>query len=196
MTTKYSAASPLSDRQHERFAQGLAELMTQEDAYRAAGYVPDRANAGRLANRPEVKARVAQLMSEAAEFANVRRERIVVELDRIGRANVLDFYDFERDENGRLDAKLKDLSKLPRELTAAIQSIEHDGKTGKVRLKLHDRCAANTTLLKFLGGLPEAPGRPIVNVFDVLSAEDQRALADILEKHEAEEAAQTATMNH
>ena len=188
MTANSKNPGPLVDRQHEKFAQGLAELRTQEDAYKAAGYVPDSGNATRLAARPEIKARVAELMAEAAEFANVRRERIVVELDRTARANILDFYDF-RVVEGELTAKIKDLSRLPREVTAAIQSIETDKRSGAIKLKLHDRNAANTTLLRFLGGLPEAPAVPSFNIFNVLSSDDQRALADILENMADDEAA-------
>ena len=180
MTANYSG--PLTNRQHEKFAQGLAELLTLEDAYRGAGYMPDRGNATRLAARPDVKARVDQLMRETAEFANVRRERVVIELDRIARSNIMDFIDVKAGEDGKIVISLKDLSKLPREATAAIQSIEPNGKTGGYKIKLHDRNAANTTLLRYLGGLPEAPTSPALSIFNVLSADDQRALADALEQ--------------
>jgi hypothetical protein len=174
----------LKDPQYEKMANELAELKAPIEAYKLAGFVPHRGNANRLARRPEIKARVAELLNEAAEYADIRRVRVLVEIDRVGRANFVDF--FERVPVGKDDAgavkfevRLRDITTLPRHLTAAIAGIEWD-EAGRPKLKLHDKNQANFTLLKHLGGLPE-PERNDVNIFNLLSVEDQRVVVGALE---------------
>lgn len=174
----------LKDPQYEKFASELAELKPPMEAYKLAGFAPHRGNANRLARRPEIKARVAELLNEAAEYADIRRVRVLVEIDRVGRANLADFYEkvsLGKDDKGveQFEIRLKDITALPRSLTAAISGIEWD-EAGRPKLKLHDKNQANFTLLKHLGGLPE-PERNDVNIFNLLSVEDQRVLVGALE---------------
>lgn len=182
----------LENPKHEAFAREVAEGKTLLEAHKAAGYVPDAGNAKRLRKRNEVRERIRELVSEATEFANVRRVRVVLEVDRVGRANIRDFYEPvvgddgkpERDDQGRLTGRyrLRSLLELPRELTAAIQEVEFDDKGQPAKLKLHDKNQANFTLLKYLGGLPEPEvAQRNVSIFNILSIEDQRTLADALE---------------
>lgn len=175
----------LKDPQYEKFASELAELKSPTEAYKLAGYAPHRGNAARLAKRPEVRARVQELLDEAAEFADIRRVRVLVEIDRVGRANLADF--FERVSLGtndqgveRFQVQLRDITTLPRHLSAAIAGIEWDD-AGRPKLKLHDKNAANFTLLKHLGGLPEPDRSDNVNIFNLLSVEDQRLIVGALE---------------
>ena len=174
----------LKDPQHERFASELAELKQPIEAYKAAGYVPDRGNANRLARKPHIRARVADLLNEAAEYADIRRVRVLVEIDRVGRANLADFFEKVskgKDDQGveQFEIRLRDITALPRHLTAAIAGLEFDD-LGRPKLKLHDKNQANFTLLKHLGGLPEEDKRD-VNIFNLLSVEDQRILVGALE---------------
>lgn len=162
----------LANPKYEKFASELAELKPPLEAFVNAGFAPHPGNATRLAKRPEIRARKLELLNEAAEFADIRRVRVLIELDRPGRANLADFFE--------ADGKtLKNIKELPRELTAALASIEWDD-LGRPKIKLHDRNTANITLLKHLGGLPE-PERAPVNIFNVLSIEDQQLIADALE---------------
>jgi phage terminase small subunit len=158
--------------QHERFAVELSLFKTPVEAYKLAGYVPDRGNARKLARKPFIQNRVAELVGLQAELAEIQGARVLVELWRVGRANVADLFE----DDG---VTLKNVKKLPRELTAALHSLEWD-EDGKPKVKLHDKNQANITLLKHLGGLPE-PERPSVNILNILSVEDQRALAEALE---------------
>lgn len=162
----------LRNPKYEKFASELAELKSPLDAFKAAGFAPHRGNATRLAKRPEILARKLELLEEAAEFADVRRVRVLVEIDRVGRANLRDFYD--------AGGKLIPIAALPRPLAAAIKEVEVDVTGAVVAYVLHDKNQANFTLLKHLGGLPE-PERPDLNIFNVLSVEDQRTLADFVE---------------
>lgn len=183
----------LKDPQYEKFASELAELKAPIEAYKLAGFVPHRGNANRLARRPEIKARVQQLLDEAAEYADIRRVRVLVEIDRVGRANLADFYEkvsIGKDEvTGveKFEIRLKDITSLPRHLTAAISGLEWD-EAGRPKLKLHDKNQANFTLLKHLGGLPEAE-RNDVNIFNLLSVEDQRIVVAALEAQSGGQAA-------
>lgn len=56
----------LSNSKHEKFVQALARGATQSEAYAAAGYSPQGAeqSASRLAQRPEIQARLAELRKE------------------------------------------------------------------------------------------------------------------------------------
>lgn len=174
----------LENVKHEAFALEVAEGRTLLEAHKAAGYVPDAGNAKRLRKRPEVRSRIQELLNEAAEFRNVRRVRVVLEVDRVGRANMRDYYEPEIGEDGQPTRrmKLRSLLDMPRELTAAIQEVEFGDDGQPVKLKLHDRNQANFTLLKYLGGLPEPEtAKQNVSIFNVLTFEDQRILADALE---------------
>lgn len=162
----------LQNARYEKYANELAELKPQLEAFVAAGYSPDKAYASRIAKRPDIRGRVRELLEEAAEYADVRRVRVLVELDRVGRANLADFYE----EDGKT---LKNIKTLPRSITAALAGIEWD-EDGVAKVKLHPKNEANFTLLRHLGGLPE-PERQNVNIFNVLAIEDQRCLADFIE---------------
>jgi hypothetical protein len=180
----------LYDPQHEKFALEYVELAFSGnrnpliEAYKAAGYAPHRGNATRLRRQPKVSARITELMREAAEFANCRVKRVVVEVDRVGRANIADLMEPAFDDHGREipgTFKWRDLTKLPRELTAAIKGVSYDAK-GRMQIDLHDRNQANFMLLKHLGGLPEEPSASVhVNILNALSIDDQQAVADLIE---------------
>jgi Terminase small subunit len=166
----------LADPRWERFCVERAGLKTVLDAYKAAGFAPNRGNAARFAARPEVVARVAELVEENRRVMGLRPETVLARLDRVATANLADF--FETNDAGQL--KLKDITKLPRDLTAALSSIKFDNK-GRPEVKLQDASAANFVLLKYLGGLVEPNSTREVNIFNLLSIDDQRILAEALE---------------
>ena len=170
--------------QQEQFVRELVRLEMACDrqargkAYISANYKPNPANARRLANTPAVKARYAEIFAEECERAKIRPEAIVLRIDRVGRANIADFYEFDPVTNRMA---LKNIKDLPRELSEAIESIKYT-EDGRPELKLLDKNQANFTLLKHFGGLPEADGpRTQVNIFNALSVDDQAALADLIE---------------
>jgi hypothetical protein len=78
------AKATLNARQ-EAFARGLAEGMSQRQAYMAAGYdckgdVADE-NASRLLTNAKVKVRVAELREKAAKRTEKAVESLVADLD-------------------------------------------------------------------------------------------------------------------
>lgn len=186
----------LSDPQKEAFARELAEQYLkvpppkrpEYEAYTRAGYRPHHGNPGRMARKPDVAARVQELLSEYREYADIRPAKALVRVDRIADATLPEFYeeieDFAPDGSGRLIkvARLKDPTKLPRRLAEAISEIEYHEDGSVKRIKLHDKMSANTLILRHFGGLPPEQAQTTqVNVLNVLSAEDQRHLAEALE---------------
>jgi hypothetical protein len=177
--------SALGIPQYELFCRECVELLLEyaveganavkrarDEAYKRAGFAPNSDNARRFANRPQIKARVSELFNEALEYRDVRVASVLTRIDRVGRANVVDFYD--------QNLKIRNINDLPRELTEAIKAIKF--KDGEIGIELWDKNQANFTLLKHLGGLPEDRHESrTVNIFTQLSVDDQRALAEALE---------------
>jgi hypothetical protein len=67
----------LSNPKYELFAQGLAKGLTGDKAYTDAGFKPGAGNASRLKQRPEIQARLAELLAAGAEWAEVSAEGVV-----------------------------------------------------------------------------------------------------------------------
>lgn len=71
---------------HERFAQAVAKGKSNHDAYIYAGYAKGkpndvRSNAGTLARKPEIAARIAELQDNQARRIGVTVDQLVAELD-------------------------------------------------------------------------------------------------------------------
>jgi phage terminase small subunit len=79
----------LTNPRYERFAQGIAKGKSQHDAYIYAGYAPNqkpkdvRSNAGTLARKPEVAARIEELLSKQANRVGVTVDALLLELDEM-----------------------------------------------------------------------------------------------------------------
>ena len=100
-----------------------------------------------MLSNPKVQARLAELQKEKFEKLDMAAEKVLVQLDRLGFSNILDY--IRTTESG--DAYV-DLSKLTREQAAAIQEITVDeytegrGKEARevkrTRIKLADKLRA------------------------------------------------------
>lgn len=75
-------AGPLKNQRQERFCQELAKGRTQLTAQKKAGYKPDRGCAARLAARPDIIARLAELQTRVAERAVITAHDIATQLDK------------------------------------------------------------------------------------------------------------------
>jgi hypothetical protein len=71
----------LKNARHELFAQAVAQGMTQEKAYKAAGYRGNRHHASALGTKQHIKERVAELQSrnlvKQDEIAQITTERLL-----------------------------------------------------------------------------------------------------------------------
>lgn len=143
----------LSDPQREIFAQELAKGTLKCEAYVAAGFKANTGNSCRLADKPEVKARVAEILEAGAKRAEVTVERIMSELAKIGFSDIRKLFD----ENGNL----KRVEDIDDAAAAALSSIDvvnrkvpgGDGNEVEsvVKLKFWDKQAALVNMGKHLG---------------------------------------------
>lgn len=178
-----------ADLRHERFARELVEQLLrvppakqpQLEAYRLAGFAPHRGNCYRLTRRPDVAARIDELMAEAREYLDLRIIKALVKVGRVADALVPAYYEAVAD--GTL--RVRDPTALPAMMQDAIADIELDQDGRPLRVKLHDKMTALAILLKHFGGLPdETSPKTEVNIYNALTSltvEDQRALASALE---------------
>jgi hypothetical protein len=176
---------------HEIFAREVVEALLSSDpnvrrnarkvGYERAGYPGNKHNARRLANSPVVKKRIKHLFEEAIAFRDVRLATVVMRIDRVGKANIRDFYGD--------DGKLKEIWALSPELSEAVKGVVRNLGGNVIGYEFWNKNEANFTLLKNLGGLPDTDddkppqtgSNNIFNFFAGLSVEDQRALADAID---------------
>ena len=90
----------LKNPRHESFAHELSKGKTADEAYRAAGYKPDRGHASRLAANGNICARLAELQAVGAEKAVVTIESLIAKAEA---ARVLAM------ENGQISAAVSAL---------------------------------------------------------------------------------------
>lgn len=150
---------PLPNIRHERFAQGLAEGLTADAAYEAAGYKANRGNAARLNADESIKARVAHILGKGAERAEITIEKVLRELALLGFANMQDYMRAGPDGDPYLD-----FSGLTREQAAALVEVTvEDFKDGRgedardvrrVKFKLADKRGPLVDIGKHLGMWP------------------------------------------
>ena len=100
--------------------------------------------------RPEIKMRIAEIRN-AITVRHVRHtaDDVLQEMFKIGMANMDDFIETVRDENGRvIETRLR--GDIPKEKMAAVASITvEDTKNGqKTTVRLHDKRAALVDLGK------------------------------------------------
>src|SRR6516165_12238755 len=62
---------PLPRQREELFAVNIASGMTTSEAYQAAGYKPDRANACRLTTKDRIRQRITELQQQIAKKTQV-----------------------------------------------------------------------------------------------------------------------------
>jgi phage terminase small subunit len=162
------ASSPkgklLGNARHELFAQEIAKGNPYSAAYVKAGYKPSTSHASHLAHKPHIQARIRDIVGKAAAKTDIKVERILEELARIGFANMLDYVAIGQGGDANLD-----LTGLTRDAAAAISEIvvdTHNAKDGKdtvvvrrVRFKLLDKRAALVDLGKHLGMFKERAER-------------------------------------
>jgi hypothetical protein len=77
--------APLRNTKHERFAQGLAEGRSADEAYEVAGYERNRSHASRLVAKGSIRGRVAELQGAAAEETQITIESLIGEAADIQR---------------------------------------------------------------------------------------------------------------
>lgn len=108
--------------------------------------------AERLLRNVEVQKRISELQKGLQVKTGIAAEKVVAEFAKIAFANIQDFI-------GK-DNEIMDLSKIDKNIAAAVESIQSDirhdggkskGYTEKVKFKLHSKVSALENLGKHLG---------------------------------------------
>lgn len=146
----------------KKFCKLYVDLNNLADAWLRAGYVCKtrdiaRNNACRLLRMNAYAVLyIADLRKKLEEKTDKTAEDMIRELAKIGFSNIQDYI---TDDN-----QIVDLSKIPREDAAALESIQTDirhdsgdseGYNEKVKLKCHSKVAALKELLNRVQGLPK-----------------------------------------
>jgi terminase small subunit-like protein len=71
--------APLRNTKHERFAQGLAEGKSADEAYEVAGYKRNRSHASRLVAKGSIRGRVRELQDAAAAETEITIRSLIEE---------------------------------------------------------------------------------------------------------------------
>lgn len=136
-------------QKQERFCIEYIATGKAREAYRRAYDVgPDTLpstitkSAHELMQQAEVKARIAELRTEAAEAAVIDQVQALVELRRIAFSDIRQLMDST--------GKVLIPSELDPETAAAVQSFKID-EYGRIEYKFHDKLAALEKLAKYLG---------------------------------------------
>lgn len=117
------------------------------------GDIPNPSQAAaKLAKKPHVAERIADLMTNELEIAQTNAKRVIVETSRIAFANVLDIFDPDiyREEKRLVLLNLED---IPRHLSAAIKKIKSHAKG--IEVEFHDKTRVLQDMQKRFGLLGE-----------------------------------------
>jgi len=164
----------LENPRHESFAQNLAKGMTVFDSYTGAGLGDDRTgtrkslseHASRLRKNRKygIEARTKELQRAAARRAEISIESVLLELAKIGFANIDDFIEVDPHSG----APLTNFKKSNRDQRAAISEVtveefvvgrgDDAREVRKTKFKLADKRAALVDLGKHLGAFASDAG--------------------------------------
>lgn len=153
----------------DRFCKEYVIDLNGARAYRKVYKCSDKAaesGASRTLRKAKVKARIRELRKGLEKKAGITAEKVINELAKVAFANIKSVLS----ENN----VIKDISLLPDEIAAAVESIQSDirhdtgdgeGYTEKVKVKFYSKLIALTDLGKHLGifekdkeqGKPKAP---------------------------------------
>jgi len=113
----------LDHPRYEAFAQARAKGARLDDAYEDAGYVLCKGHSSRLARRPEVAERIAELRAQRNEADDISVQRVVSSLLRMAKAG-------EASENAALvkEARLAliDAARIQGVMESGRRSDQHD----------------------------------------------------------------------
>ena len=188
----------LPNPRYERFAQGLADGKPAYQAYIDAGFAKAGAaqSASRLlkSQRAGIGERVAEILQErnriraestklAIERSGITRERVAVELGRVGFANMMDYMRI-----GPSGDPVLDWSNLTREQAAALTEVtvddyvdgrgENARDVRKVKFKLGDKRGALMDIAKLFGWIIDKRETKVVDEFDNMTDEQVEAWLD------------------
>lgn len=142
------------NRRKQRFVEEYLVDLNASRAARRAGYYGGYGR--KMVHQPEIAAAIAAAIEERSRRTGITADEVVLELARIGRANLMDYIRVQPDGTAYVD-----LTDLDRDQAAALAEITVDeyaeGRGAKaravkrVRIKLMDKRAALVDLGRHLG---------------------------------------------
>lgn len=115
----------LRNARHERFAQEIAQGKTADEAYAIAGYSKNRRNASRLKANEDIRKRIEEILSQAAEYAAVTKAWVLETL----RDNALIAMGLKKIKIATIiSGKTAEFEVTDREASAANRALELIGK--------------------------------------------------------------------
>lgn len=196
-------AYPLRVASREHFAQLVAKMTPVPEAYRLAGYTGGDQSRSELRRSIDVDDRISWLLADRVKADTALRHRgekkvvdlrlkVLRELERVAFASARDVVQWQRvpilDASGSVQGYRDEMVVTPsHQLTAdqaaSVKSVTT--KSGSLKIDMHDKLNALTTLAKSLGILSDAaPVQSVtvnqVNVGDVNALEAARRLAFIM----------------
>jgi hypothetical protein len=188
----------LRNVRHELFAIEVAAGTPVDRAYVAVGFKGGkwaRPNGSKLAHKPHVGQRIAELQQQYAIDGGLQAAYIQQKLLPLIEADIRQL--FEKDGEGKL--RLRNLADLPDGIAAAITSVKVD-ESGEIReFKLASRIDAGRTLLQSIGAIveqhahahahgfdPNALGDRLDAAFSRLEPREQQALIEAIDAIETE----------
>jgi len=166
----------------EHFCHVYLETGNASEAYRTA-YSTGRMKpatikrkAKFLLDHEKIRATIGQLREELREVSDIKKKRVLYELNSILETRITDFIEFK---NGTFI--LKDLSKLPDEKVRAIESLKHT-RYG-VDIKLYGKGWVTERICKMLG-YDAAQKSELSFNFDQMSDEQLDIMITKISNHE------------
>lgn len=168
----------LKNARHEAFAHELAKGKTADEAYKLAGFKPNRGNAATLKQKQSISKRVDELLEweqtverkateKAIDKLAITKERVLAELAKIGFADIRKAIKWQgtlvteedNPEGGDVlviknvvtnNVQLVSSDDIDDETAAAIAEISQNAQGG-LKIKLHDKRAALVDMGRHLG---------------------------------------------
>ncbi|MBQ9526710.1 MAG: terminase small subunit [Fretibacterium sp.] len=166
----------------EEFCRQYVVLRNGARAAAAAGYNEKRARqtAHELRTKRYIQERLAELEKEWMTDSEISREQIIAELKAVAFSNIQDdFLPTDADPQQYLpygEEVIRALPARPRHVTAAIKSVNIDGK-GNVNITRYDKVAALSKLAEILGLTNPMDMNVNVSIADGLSEAKARLAA-------------------
>ena len=115
----------LENPRHEAFAQARAKGVRLEQAYEDAGFAPGNGHAGRLALRPEIAERIAELRAAHTEMEAASGPAVIAALLRAAKAF----------EGGPSPVTLKEIRLTLLEVDRLRDRIEHERRIDRLSVE-------------------------------------------------------------
>jgi len=177
----------LANARHELFAQAVAKGNSLVRAHEMAGYGSRASSATKLAKRPDIRARVAELIDQWSDDLSLSLERVLQELSRVAFSDIRRVVQWSGGKYAKItttddqgaesvefvqrqapQVQLLDSSALDAATAASIAEVSQ-AKDGTIRVKLHPKLPALQQLASHFSGLDDATKAKVISQVNPLA---------------------------